>query len=152
MEKNPIENDQYHGQKGPLEVSNVPTPHPITKAFIDSAISQGIPFNPDVNGEKQEGVGPNQGTIKNGGRNNSARAFLDKAKNRKNLTIIKNAIVDKILLDKNNKAVAVKFKQNNSDKNEPRASRTRGPKFKTIKVAHVQKEDAFCKKCRQGPN
>ena len=116
MEKNPIENDQYHGQKGPLEVSNVPTPHPITKAFIDSAISQGIPFNPDVNGEKQEGVGPNQGTIKNGGRNNSARAFLDKAKKRKNLTIIKNALVDKILLDENNKAIAVKFKQNNSIK------------------------------------
>ena len=111
MESNPINNNDYHGKKGPLRVSNVPTPHPITKAFIDAAVSEGIPYNSDVNGEKQEGVGPNQGTIMNGRRNNSARAFLDKAKSRKNLTIIKNALVDKIIF-KNKKAVAVKYELN----------------------------------------
>ena len=112
MENNPIKDSKYHGSDGPLQVSNVPTPHPITRAFIDSSVEIGIPFNPDVNGEKQEGVGPNQGSIKNGGRNNSARAFLDTAKNRKNLTIFKNTKVNKIII-KDKKAVGVSFEKNN---------------------------------------
>ena len=112
MENNPIKDSKYHGSDGPLQVSNVPTPHPITRAFIDSSVEIGIPFNPDVNGEKQEGVGPNQGSIKNGGRNNSARAFLDTAKNRKNLTIFKNTKVNKIII-KDKKAVGVSFEKYN---------------------------------------
>ncbi len=112
METNPIKDSKYHGFDGPLQVSNVPTPHPITKAFINSSVEIGIPYNPDVNGAKQEGVGPNQGSIKNGGRNNSARAFLDTAKNRKNLTIFKNAKVNKIIIE-NKKAVGVSFEKNN---------------------------------------
>ena len=44
MENNPIKDSKYHGSDGPLQVSNVPTPHPITRAFIDSSVEIGIPF------------------------------------------------------------------------------------------------------------
>ena len=44
MENNPIKDSKYHGSDGPLQVSNVPTPHPITRAFIDSSVEIGIPL------------------------------------------------------------------------------------------------------------
>ena len=73
METNPRGETEYHGGSGPLEVSDVPTPHPLQQIFIKAATEVGIPFNADVNGEKPEGVGPNQGSVRFGRRNSSAR-------------------------------------------------------------------------------
>ena len=45
------------GFSGPLSVSRVRIDNPLNTAFIDAAQQAGIPYNPDLNGDKQEGVG-----------------------------------------------------------------------------------------------
>src|SRR4051794_3118906 len=45
----------WHGDAGPLHVSNRRSANPLCDAFMDAAVAQGIPLNPDFNGERQEG-------------------------------------------------------------------------------------------------
>ena len=99
MESNPLGPSEYHGADGPLEVSNVPTPHPLGRVFVEAAKEIGIPFNPDVNGERQEGAGPNQGTVRFGRRNSTARAYLRPVMGRRNLDVETEARVDKVLFE-----------------------------------------------------
>ena len=98
METNPLGESEHHGGSGPLKVSNVPTPHPLTDVFIRGAQDIGIPYNPDVNGAQQEGAGPNQGTIFFGRRNSSARAYLKQAMRRPNLKVMTGAMADKVVI------------------------------------------------------
>ena len=99
MESNPLGPSEYHGADGPLEVSDVPTPHPLVRVFIAAAQEIGIPFNADVNGAAQEGVGPHQGTVRFGRRNSTARAYLHPVMSRENLRIETAARVDKVLFE-----------------------------------------------------
>ncbi|WP_353608889.1 GMC family oxidoreductase N-terminal domain-containing protein [Labrenzia sp. DG1229] len=91
--------DDYHGEGGPLSVSNMRIQRPICDAWVAAAQTAGYPFNPDYNGAKQEGVGYFQLTTKNGRRCSSAVAFLKPARSRENLTIITHALVSRINLD-----------------------------------------------------
>ena len=97
MESNPLGASEYHGDSGPLRVSDVPTPHPLVRVFIEGAQEIGIPFNADVNGATQEGAGPNQGTIRFGRRNSTARAYLRPVMDRANLRVETEARVDRVL-------------------------------------------------------
>ncbi len=117
METNPFGATEYHGDSGPLHVSNVPTPHGLTRIFIESAQQVGIPFNPDVNGERQEGVGPHQGTIRRGRRNSTAQAYLKPARGRPNLHVITGAKVDRVIFE-GRRAVGVRFSQNGQTRDE----------------------------------
>jgi choline dehydrogenase-like flavoprotein len=58
-----------------------------------------LPRNQDINGAHQEGFGTRQVTIRNGRRESAATAFLDPARNRKNLTIVSGVLADKLILD-----------------------------------------------------
>jgi choline dehydrogenase-like flavoprotein len=49
--------NDFHGDEGPLGVSNPIAPLPICEAYFRAAQQMGIPFNPDFNGASQEGVG-----------------------------------------------------------------------------------------------
>lgn len=108
-ERNERGADEYHGDQGNLSVSNMRIQRPITDAWVAAAQSAGYKFNPDYNGEDQEGVGFFQLTAKNGRRCSSAVAFLNPAKKRDNLNIITRAQVEKIEIQ-NKRAVAVKYK------------------------------------------
>ncbi|MEO9649314.1 MAG: choline dehydrogenase [Roseobacter sp.] len=88
--------DNYHGDQGPLAVSNMRIQRPITDAWVAAAQALGYKFNPDYNGADQEGVGFFQLTAKNGRRCSSAVAYLNPVKKRPNLQIITHAQVDKI--------------------------------------------------------
>ena len=107
-EMNEAGGSDYRGDRGPLHVSNVPTPHPLAKAFIDAGVEIGIPYNPDVNGAQQDGIGPYQGTIKRGRRHNTARAYLKPARRRPNLNIVTKAHVGRVLFD-GKRAVGVEY-------------------------------------------
>ena len=48
--------DIFRGRDGPLTVSDINWSHPLCEAFIEGAVSLGIPRNPDYNGAAQEGV------------------------------------------------------------------------------------------------
>ena len=97
----------YHGTAGPLNVTfaqHYKTPY--AQAFIDAGISHGLGPNHDYNGQKQEGIGRFQFTIKNARRHSAADAFLKPALSRPNLTVLTDALVSKILLQ-SNKATGV---------------------------------------------
>ena len=77
----------YRGRDGSLTVSDLEWRHPLCEAFIEGAVSLGIPRNPDYNGAMQEGVAYAQRTIHNGRRVSAATAFLHPARKRPNLTV-----------------------------------------------------------------
>jgi choline dehydrogenase len=91
--------DAFHGDAGPLHVSDSEFQYPLSRLFIDAAKQTGLPLCNDFNGENAEGVGPYQFTIRNGKRCGAAAAFLDPARQRENLTIITDAHVTRLELD-----------------------------------------------------
>lgn len=96
------------GQAGRLHVRTVRQPHAITEAFVNSAYAAGYPFNPDYNGETQEGVAYAQLSQRRGWRCSAADAFLKPHLGKKNLKLMLNATVEKIDVE-NGRAVAVSF-------------------------------------------
>lgn len=91
--------DQYHGDDGELHVGPLRHRHPLSVAFVAAAQEVGLPFNPDFNGEAQEGVGYFQTTTHRGRRRSSARAFLRKAERRRNLTVRVSTRVARVVFE-----------------------------------------------------
>jgi len=98
-ENNERGGDDFHGDQGPLSVSNMRIQRPITDAWIAAAQAAGYKFNPDHNGADQEGVGFFQLTARNGRRCSSAVAYLNPARKRDNLDIITHAQVDRVMIE-----------------------------------------------------
>ncbi len=90
-ESNQAISDRYHGTAGPLAVTSHPLSDPLVERYLAAAQEAGIPFNPDFNGEFQEGCGPLQATIANGVRCSTANAYLHPARSRPNLTVLTHA-------------------------------------------------------------
>ncbi|BAW24040.1 GMC family oxidoreductase [Pseudomonas putida] len=89
----------YHGQNGELNVAQLRSPSAVNQVFYDAAKEIGWSYNPDFNGEQQEGVGPFHVTQINGERCSASRAFLHPILKRSNLTILSNALTHRVLLD-----------------------------------------------------
>ncbi len=96
--------DAYHGSGGEQHVSDIHHRHPLCEAFIDGAVSLGVPRNEDYNGASQEGVGYYQRTIRNGRRHSAAVGFLAPVRKRRNLTVHDEALV--LQLDLEGRAAA----------------------------------------------
>jgi len=96
------------GFDGPLSVSKVRIDNPLNQAFIEAAVQAGIPHNPDLNGDSQEGVGPCQASQKRGWRHSTARAFLAPALARTNLKVLLGAQVSRIIVE-NGRASGVEY-------------------------------------------
>lgn len=99
-EDNDSFDDRYHGKGGPLGVSRPAAPLPICEAYFKAAGELGIPFNGDMTGEKQDGVGYYQLTQRNVRRSSASVAYLSPARGRKNLTIKTGAQVLKVVVEK----------------------------------------------------
>jgi len=97
--------DEFHGQKGPLNVSKIRHQNTPTDDFVKTG-SELFGFNDDFNGAEQEGVGYYQTTQKDGKRCSAAKAYLVPALERENLTVMTDTNVNKILFE-NKKAVGV---------------------------------------------
>lgn len=91
--------DEYHGQNGLLNVAPVTDPSPVNNAFIEAAKQLQYKENSDFNGATQEGIGLYELTQKNGERWSTARAFLDPAADRPNLTVFTKAHTEKVLIE-----------------------------------------------------
>lgn len=100
--------DAFHGADGELSVSNMRLQRPICDAWVAAATAAGYPFNPDYNGETQEGVGYFQLTARKGRRCSAAVAFLNPVKNRPNLKIVTGALVKKVEIE-NGRATGVSY-------------------------------------------
>ena len=79
--------DETRGRGGPLNVAALRERADLGDAFIEAAVAEGFPRNPDYNNGNHEGFGYFQATQKNGRRWSTARAFLDPARGRPNLRI-----------------------------------------------------------------
>ena len=97
--------DEFHGQRGPLNVSKIRHQNTPTDDFVKTG-SELFGFNDDFNGAEQEGVGYYQTTQKDGKRCSAAKAYLVPALERENLTVMTDTNVNKILFE-NKKAVGV---------------------------------------------
>ena len=112
LEDNQAGASEWRGTGGPLHVTTCEQAvHPLTKRYLVAAQQAGLSLNPDFNGEKQEGVGVYQISTRNGRRMSAARAFLRPAMRRKNLRVVMNALVTRILFE-GSRAVGVEYEQN----------------------------------------
>ena len=98
-EDNDTFDNRYHGTGGPLGVSQPRAPLPICEAFFKAAGEIGIPRNPDLTGESQEGVGYYQLTQKNFRRSSTATAYLRPARHRANLAVRTDAQVLRLVVE-----------------------------------------------------
>jgi choline dehydrogenase len=102
--------DETRGHGGPLNVANMVERAELLDAFIDAAVAEGYPRNPDYNNGHQEGFGYYQVTQKKGRRWSTARAFLDPARGRANLRVETEAYTTRILLE-GRRATGVEYRQ-----------------------------------------
>jgi choline dehydrogenase len=80
---------------------------PFQRIFIESAMAGGWPHSPDLNDPDEiQGVAPSPANIDGGVRWNTAIAYIDPVRQKGNLTIVDNALVDKVIVE-NGRAVAV---------------------------------------------
>ena len=104
-EHNEVFDNNFHGQGGPLNVSQIRHKNKSVDDFVKTGSSV-FGFNEDFNGNDQEGIGYYQTTQKDGKRCSTAKAYLIPALERENLTVLTDTHVDKININ-NNKADGV---------------------------------------------
>ena len=103
------------GSSGPVGVSNVERDvHPLTNKYLEAGQELGFPLNSDYNGSHMEGVSVYQTTIANGLRVSSASAYISKRNSGRNLRVITNAHVTKLIFD-GRRAIGVCFSQGNRE-------------------------------------
>ncbi|MFA5120673.1 GMC family oxidoreductase [Zavarzinia sp.] len=104
--------DQFHGNLGPLNVTDPRHPNPLCDLYIEAGKHWGLHGTTDFNGAEQEGVGYYQLTQKEGERYSAAKAYLwEIMGKRSNLSIATGAHVMAIELD-GKRARGVRFRQN----------------------------------------
>ncbi len=114
--------DKFRGRDGVLRVTHTPRHKvPLLEKMIAAAERIGLPFNPDQNGETQEGIGMSQVTIARGRRQSTAYCYLDPARARPNLTIESGAMAESLILE-GKRCVGVRYSVGGV-KREARAAR-----------------------------
>ncbi len=91
--------DALHGGDGPLHVSDLRYHNRLSDLFIAAGEQAGFPRNSDFNGPQQQGVGLYQVTQKDGARCSAAVAYLAPARTRRNMHVITEALVLRLLIE-----------------------------------------------------
>ena len=91
--------NEWHGKGGEWTVSKQRLRWPIMDKFKEAAVEVGIPATEDFNCGDNFGVGYFDVSQRAGWRLNTSKAFLKDAAKRSNLTVITEAIVDKLKID-----------------------------------------------------
>jgi choline dehydrogenase-like flavoprotein len=91
---------EYHGQDGPLTVSDLRTDNRWHQIYLDAVREAGFPINEDFNGAEQEGAGLYQVTQRNGERWSAARAYVHPVLDeRKNLALLTHSQTLRVLFE-----------------------------------------------------
>ena len=99
----------YHGAEGPLAVYAPDLSRSrLATAFVHAGEEAGYGLTEDVNGEQQEGFGRMDRTTKDGRRWSAARAYLDPALRRPNLTVRTSAHVSRVVIH-HGRAIGVEY-------------------------------------------
>lgn len=92
--------DGFHGDEGPLWVSDSPLDNPMYRAFIQAGKEAGHPYTRDFNGAQQEGVGPYQRTIRDGERWSASFGYLRPiTATRDNLSVLSTSMVTRVIVE-----------------------------------------------------
>ena len=97
-----------YGSDGPLWISELRSPNPATKAFLDACEEVGLTRLDELNEPSNEGFSPTPVTQRRGRRWSAADAYLRPAVTRSNLTLISGEIVRKVTI-KDGRAVGVEY-------------------------------------------
>jgi choline dehydrogenase len=100
--------DEFRGHDGPLVLERGPGTNPLFQAMLEATREAGYPPTDDVNGERQEGFGLFDRTIRRGRRLSAARAYLHPVMKRPNLTVRTRAFVTRVLFE-GKRAVGVEY-------------------------------------------
>ena len=82
--------------------------HPLSAAWLESALAHGLPANDDFNNGAQDGAGLFRLTQRGGRRNSVADAYLRPAMQRDNLTVETGATVSRVLVE-SGRATGVRY-------------------------------------------
>ncbi len=88
--------NEWHGAGGLQRVDDARDSYPIEQSLIEAGVNAGLRRNDDFNGERQDGIGRYQATMKGGQRWSTANAFLDPARSRHNLTVLTDTMVERV--------------------------------------------------------
>ena len=91
--------DDYRGDSGPLHTSRGGMRNPLYRAFIEAGEQAGYACTADMNGYRQEGLGPMDMTVHRGRRWSTANAYLKPARSRGNLAVATRALATRLLMD-----------------------------------------------------
>lgn len=106
--------DDFHGDKGPIYVSNTQNTYPLNECFLKGSVQAGYPATDDFNGANFEGSGYYQFTIKGGERCGVSHGYLKPVRERNNLFVECEALVERVLFkskDKRKVACGVEYTQ-----------------------------------------
>jgi choline dehydrogenase len=103
--------DAFRGTGGPLATCNGNgMKNPLYRAFIEAGRQAGYGATDDYNGERQEGFGRMDMTVRDGVRCSTANAYLKPALGRPNLRLEMEALTTRVLFD-GRRAVGVEYRQ-----------------------------------------
>ncbi|WP_214107753.1 GMC family oxidoreductase [Acrocarpospora catenulata] len=97
-----------YGTTGPLYISELRSPNPITAAFLEACAQTGLTRLPELNGRTNEGYGPTPVNQNRGHRWSAADAYLRPAMGRENLTVLTAAQARRVLIE-NGRATGVEY-------------------------------------------
>lgn len=90
---------KYHGRGGPLNVTDLPSIHPLTAAFIEAGVELGWSRNDDYDEASQDGFSTLQFTIRQGKRHSTADGYLHPVESRPNLTLWTETLATRVLFE-----------------------------------------------------
>lgn len=99
IERHYLGETTLHSSRGQISVARPHDRSKLCEAVIAAGVNYGLERTEDFNGEKQDGVGYYDLTIKNGLRSNSATGYLHAAKRRPNLRIEVRAQVQRLTFE-----------------------------------------------------
>ena len=102
--------DAYRGDAGPLTTAHGRKCNPLYRAFVEAGRQAGYALSRDLNGERQEGFGPLDMTVRDGVRSSTANAYLRPAMKRLNLEVVTHALATRIAFE-GRRAVGVHYRR-----------------------------------------
>ena len=111
-EDNVLGEGPYHGAGGPVRAAPVEEPSEICQrlAAAGSEVCD-VPLVDDLNTPEREGFGPLQLTTRDSRRCSAAVAFLEPAMDRPNLTVVTEALVERVLVE-GGRAKGIRYRRN----------------------------------------
>jgi choline dehydrogenase-like flavoprotein len=92
----------YHGNAGPIPIARPAGADflPVDDAFREAALALGHPWAPDHNAPRTHGLSPYAFNGRDGRRFSTNDAYLEPARDRSNLTIQGDTVVDRVLVER----------------------------------------------------